>query len=423
MDDFFDTYFKYTEHTEPPRIYHRWCAITTIAALLGRNIYIQHGHFRIYPNLYCMLIGDPGARKSTAIKLIKKLLIASGYETIAADKTSKEKFLVDLEGNLDEEEGTPHGKSNIYDRITSTNLWGDSAVLQEPKEVFVMADEFNEFSGTGNLEFYTTLGNLWDWDDDAKPFKQRLKNSKSVAIYQPTVNILGGNTPDNFARAFPAEIIGQGFLSRMILVQGDKSGKQYTFPPEPTVTDTDEIVRLFQTLRSARIGKVTIEKEAAGILDDIYKRWVPLHDVRFSSYSNRRFTQLLKLTLVIIASRFGDTLTERDVITANTILSAAENTMPKALGQFGKSKNSDVVQRIMNVLEEASKPLNAKELWVHVHKDLEKISMLGDIMQGLLHAEKVQFVKGKGWLPHRMPPRKLEHVDWSLLTKEEQEIL
>src|SRR4051812_8728692 len=101
MEDFFSTYFAYTEATEPPITYHRWCAIGTIAALLARNFYIQHGHFRIYPNLYIQLIGDPGSRKSTAIKLIKKLLLASGYDTIAADKTSKEKFLVDLEGSTE----------------------------------------------------------------------------------------------------------------------------------------------------------------------------------------------------------------------------------------------------------------------------------------------------------------------------------
>lgn len=423
MDDFFSSYFRYTEQTEPPCIYHRWCAISTIAAILGRNFHLQHGHFRIYPNIYTMLIGGSGTRKSTAIKLIKKLLVRTGYETIAADKTSKEKFLVDLEGREEEAaEGADNKKA--YDKILEANLWGDSKdLIQEPREVFVMADEFNEFSGSGNLEFYTTLGNLWDWDDDTRPFTQRLKNSRSVSIFQPTINILGGNTPENYSKAFPPEIIGQGFLRRLLHIYGEKSDKSFAFPPEPAVEATAEIVKLLQEIRSVIKGKAEFTQEASAVLEKIYPSWQPIDDVRFASYSNSRFTQLLKLTLVVAAARKSVIIDRDIVIYANTILSAAEQNMPRALGEFGKSRNSDVTQKIMAMLNTTAKPLTAKDLWGGVYKDLEKITMLGDIMQGLVQAQKVQLVKGKGWLPLKQVPRVLEYVDWMLLTEEERRLL
>ena len=90
--DFFDQYLDYTKDTEACSIYHRWCSIISISALLARNVYLKFGHFTVYPNIYGMLIGEPGARKTTAIKIAKELLRQTGYHTFAPNKTSKEKI-------------------------------------------------------------------------------------------------------------------------------------------------------------------------------------------------------------------------------------------------------------------------------------------------------------------------------------------
>jgi len=177
--------------------------------------------------MYVMLIGDPGTRKSTAIKTSKRILSASGYDKFSAERTSKEKFLLDLEG-VEDDTGSVKDASAVM-----RNLFGDDYANVDPREVFVVADEFNEFVGSGNLEFLSLLGSLWDWDDPVAPFKQRLKTSRSVSIFQPTINILSGNTHAGFAEAFPPQTLGQGFLSRLILVFGESSGKKFAFPEKP----------------------------------------------------------------------------------------------------------------------------------------------------------------------------------------------
>lgn len=429
--DLFDAYFSYTEKTEPPKIYHRWCMISGIGALLGRKIYIPFGHTRIFPNLFTMLIGTPGARKTTAINILRKTIEAAGYETFAAEKTTKEKFLLDLEGEEEEDSlGVGAAKSGKYDRQTEKNLWSLNETFQEPKEVFIAADEFNDFAGSGNLEFYTTLGKLWDWDNERITFRQRVKNSKSVSIFQPTVSILAGNTQENFARAFPVDTIGQGFLSRLILIYGTKTEARYTIPPTPDIGDTEAIVTLFRDIRGGNFsGAVSISEKAFALLDRIYKEWTDLPDVRFLHYSNRRLTQLLKLCLIFCAASFRKEIDEEIIIYANTVLSHAEILMPKALGEFGKSKNSDITHKIMNILTNAHKPLSAAILWKEVHNDLERPIQLQEVLQGLQHADKIQWVtseisqKQNGWLAKKMPPRVPQFVDWSLLTEEEREMI
>jgi hypothetical protein len=412
-NDFLSQYLAYIGETEAPIFYHRWCCISMIGAYLGRGYSFKLGHFELYPNLYCMLIGSPGARKSTAIKIAKKIITAAGYEKISADRSTKEKFLLDLAG---EELGDePAGK--VTERMLDTNLWGDT--FKPPAEMYIACDEFNDFIGNGNVEFISMLGNLWDWT--GPPYENRVKNGKSVSIHDPTISILGGNTPISFSRAFPPEVLGQGFFSRLLLIHGEPTGRKITFPEAPSAEKTGDLIQSLQQIKSKVIGQVEMNSASKKLLDKIYKGWKGIDDVRFESYANRRFNHLIKLCLITSASSYRSTFTEDDIIYANTILSHTEHLMPKAMGEFGKSRNSDVSHKILQVIESASKPLTLKDLWKHVNKDVEKPADLGTLLQGLQLAEKIQTVNG-GFLPKRKILEISDDgtVNYELLTEEER---
>jgi hypothetical protein len=410
--DLFRLYFDYYENTESPVIFHRWSLITCLSAYLGRQFWFPFGANRIFPNTYTMLIGHPGTRKSSAIKLGKKLFSAAGYNTYAAEKTSKEKFLLDLEGLTEEDlvaSMAPRRKRNgdtkglTSDEIMET-MFGkdDSAAIKTPREVFIVADEFNEFVGSGNLEFLSLLGMLWDWDDEDNDYKFRLKNSKSVSIYQPTLTILAGNTHAGFVEAFPPQAIGQGFLSRLVLIYGEPSGKKIPFPKIPSVELGQRIITILQEIKSKVVGPAALRPDAERALDIIYRSQRDLEDGRFKHYSTRRFTHLLKLCLLVAACRVDTTINERDVILANSILAWAERDMPKALGEFGKSRDSEAAGKIMAALYETKKPMSASDLLKIVGRDLEKATQLSDIMAKLTNSGQVQYTREgdhPGYLP------------------------
>ncbi len=341
----------------------------------------------------------------------------AGYDTIAADKSTKEKFLVDLDGTHGDTTSAD-SKSGGMDKKTAENLWGlDGGDDLEPREAFIMADEFNDFLGYSNIEFISLLGTLWDYEG---VYENKTKHGKTVRIPEPTISILGGNTQQNFAMAFPPEILGQGFLSRLLLIHGEQSDRKITFPPPPDPKETELLIACFQRVQTEVRGKATISAGAEQVLDEAYQQWVDLEDVRFKHYSTRRFTQLLKLSLILAASRFSTTIAKSDVITANTILAAAEHRMPAALGEFGKGKNSDTAQIILELLQTSEKPLSAKEIWKVVSKDFNKLSDLGILLQGMVEAEKLLHVPGKGFLNRAARTRKQVHIDYKLLTEEEQ---
>lgn len=421
--NFIDLYLEYKKHTEPQYICHRWSAIGILAATLGRKVWFPFGDARIFPNLYIMIIGEPAARKSTAIKTASGLLSETGYSTFAADKTRQEKFLMDLAG-VDENGNTTNAHSatglNGYDSITLENLWGGSVSRGSPKEVFIAADEFSDFTPPGSGEFYTLLGNLWDYDKPQQPYTHRLKNSASLEIYQPTVNMLAGITPELFAKMFPPDIIGTGFLSRMIMIHVERSGRKYTIPPRGDEVLKASLLEKLQEMQASVIGELVYSDKAYNILERIYTTWEQLDDIRFRSYSSRRFTQLLKLCIIISAAYGVRSIDERSVITANTYLTAAERLMPQALGEFGNNKYSKAQHMIMELLGSASKPMDVQTLWSHLPNELNKISELGDIMQNLKLANKVQLVAG-GFLLNKVVKKEVDYVDWSLLSTEERE--
>lgn len=407
-DDFFSQYLQYASENEVPTFFHRWCAIATIGALLGRRMYFQHGHMKIMPNIYCMLIGEPGTRKSTGIKMIKQLIRKIGYDSIAADKTTKEKFLLDLGGYEDD-----LGSQDLVEQ----NLFGTDAG-GDPRECFIMADEFNDFFGNNTLEFISLLGSLWDYDG---VYESRIKNGKSVTIPDPTISILGGNTPVSFTTAFPPESLGQGFFSRLILVYSESSGRKITFPALPTADATTGILQRLTAIRGKVFGEVELTHSTKLLIDKIYKSWQGIDDVRFDHYSNRRFTHLLKLCTIMTAARESTVMLEEDVVYANTVLTHTEHSMPKALGEFGKARHSDVGHKIMSLLQQASVPLTFKDLWANLHNDLEKMNDLAGLLQNLTAAGRIFSAQG-GFLPKRKALVEVfdDVLDYSLLTAEEK---
>lgn len=442
-DDFFNAYLEYTRNTEACSIYHRWAAISAIGAILGRNQKFEFGHANIYPNMYIMMIGDPGTRKTTAINIAKRTVEAAGYNFFAPNKVTKEKFLSKLSAGMNSSAlahpscQSPTDKKRkaleLSDDFLEQNLFGTQTervahINERVSECYVCNDEFNNFIGIANMEFISLLGEFWDYEG---VYTNEYKNSESDLIPNPCISILGGNTHTNFATAFPASVLGQGFFSRLLLIYGEKLRPKITIPPKPDPGEKAEIVAWLCKIRDSPKRIIEADSTAFRAIDKIYHTWKDLEDTRFISYSNRRFTHLLKLCMIYAASRFSPLIQERDVLRANTVLSFAESFMPKAMGEIGRNRSAEVTQKIMHQVNQGNADGGAVtflDIWKNTVQDFEKQGDLITILQNLGAADKIQSVKtkhGSGFLPNK---RALEEInegnkdllDWDLLTDEER---
>jgi len=409
-------YLHYVAETEPPTIFQRWSFICAVGALLERNVSYGDGYFTCYPNLYVMLMGISGTRKSTAINLAKEQLKLAGFTAFSAEQTSKEKYLQDL----DEQHSLFEGDSGS---ITTAELFGNSAEMESKATPnFIVAGEFNDFIGNGNIEFMSWLGNLWDWKG---LYTKRLKTGKSVSIPNPTISLLAGNTATGFSLAFPPTAIGQGFFSRLILIHSDPSGRSKRKPHFPP----NDIAIQLTRIRAQIQGNMKATALAEKLLDVIYENPTKLEDARFNAYLSRRYQQLCKVAMILTAMRGCMEITEHDVILANTILTHAEYLMPKALGEFGKARSSDVANTILGMIQNAGDLVTPDTLWSTVSQDIDNGTQFQEILRKLLAAGKIQAASkndGKGgkiagFLPIRKALiEKSEFIDFSLLTAEER---
>ena len=400
-DNFFSSYFEYTsmDFGEAPVNAHRWAAIGMVGALLGKQLYLPFGHSAITPNQYIQLIGVPATKKSTAIKISNALLKLWGYDNFAPQKLSMSQFLLELHektwgSDSEEEEQTTDLEENLFGSVNMKERAKDMPVA----ELYVASDEFVDFIGRNNLDFISLLGTFWDYKG---VYDYKLKNSKPVIINEPTINIIAGNTPTGFNAAFPAEIQGQGFFSRMLLINTKPSGRKVAWPKAAPEESVSKMLDYLTKIKTLCIGEVTLHPEAYTLIEQIYYTWQPIPDHRFEHYTGRRHTHLLKLAIICAAMRVATHIIPEDVLLANTILTFAEYEMPDAMGEFGKGRNSAVAHKILEILNKSEKPLTISDIIKHVHSDVDNLSAITDIVRGLQMADKIQIVDG-AFLPKKL---------------------
>ncbi len=395
---------KLAENQEAADFSYLWAGLSCIAAQLARNVYIPFGNGKIYPNLYVMFVGDPGKRKSTAIKDLKKRIKAAGYQNICGDKVTMQKYLLDLAGVG---EGSIEGSN-----ITEFNL-GITLGANDYVESYINQDEFSDFIGINNYPFISLLGNFWDIDE---PYVYRTKNGQSIEIPSPIVNILGATTPSQFNTIFPPAISEQGFLSRLIIVNIPESKRKIA---RPLPSDASVIEKVVDGLKAVRklSGELVMSDAVWAKLEEIYLSWQPVEDTRFAHYSTRRHTQLLKLCILATCSRYTIEMSVDDVVFANTLLSFTEHFMPQALGQFGKNKDGDVNSKVISYLRSSFPTAKSlQDIIIPISTETDVLS-LQKILTNLVVAEKVVATSNGKYLP-KLPSYKdikTSHVDWSML--------
>lgn len=401
-NDFFSRYLEITGGTEVPSFFRRWSMIVAVGAWIGRSAYFCHGDFKVYPNIYAMLLGAPGTRKSTAIKRAKKILQAAGYEHFAAEKTTKEKFLLDLSG---------------YDDEPDPDGFLDMRVDDDWTECFIAADEFNDFFGNNILDFVSLLGVLWDYEG---VYKSKIKNGVSVEIPDPTISILGGNTQTTFANTFPPEVMGQGFFSRMIAVYAEPTQRKIAFPDAPSEEGIQYLIDHLQAIRMNCVGELSISDEAIALITKIYNTWKPIEDERFAHYGNRRMGHLLKLIIIHTAVRLSTTIEIEDVKYANTVLHHTEHFMPRAFGEYGRARNAGATHKVLGIIEAQDTPVEFGALWAKMDNDLSDLNELAEIVRGLSASGKIQ-TTDRGFLANKKPVIEYHNdmVEYNYLTQGE----
>lgn len=330
--DWINSYMQLMANTEPPDIFHRWCAVSCLAACLQRKCVLPWGRLRFYPNLYIILIAPPGrSRKGTAMEPVMKFLEQPSLNIhLAAESLTREQLIREL---LNSQEFTPDldGKLVGHSSLTICN------------------SELTVFLGYNNPRL---LDDLTDWYDCKRRWTYRTKHEGEYPISGVWVNLLGATTPELLRTSLPPTAIGGGLTSRMLFIY---AGAKRRTIPEPFVTLAEQ--ELEEDLLYDLEQLVHLSGEYAATKDYTRARsaWYvandenpPFQDAIFAGYCDRRIATASKLSIIMCASRTDDLIVdEQDFVRAIEFLESAEELMPMALTGAGQGKYADIMSRLM----------------------------------------------------------------------------
>lgn len=392
-----EVYKAYTDDTESPQIFHLWSMITGVSAALGRRCYLPFGTAPLYPNLYTLLVGPPATRKSTAMKIIKRRLVNATRVRIApSDTGGKRQGIIAAMAGRDELEEELADQmqaallqtgDNLLEDIGSLKLNTRTLILEDDKHcMLVAASEFTTFAGSGNGETLTFLQEMYDGED----YPYQLKN-ETITLREPLLTILGCTTATQIATCLPAEAIGQGFMSRVILVYASRKRKNIAFPDELDPDLEKHIDLMLKHIESSLQGPFVFGKNTKDFLKQQYEINADITDHRFVHYIERRFTHVLKVCMSLCAMEGGMEIKEQHAIDAIKLLQFTEIQMPEALGEFGMSPLAKAKQKLMDFVTSVNEPITRAVIWSVMHRDMS-MSEFPKVLADLVNAGKIDAV-------------------------------
>lgn len=385
-NEFLKSYLAYTENTESPKIFHLWAAISGVAACLGRRVFYPFAVGDIFPNMYVLLVGPPATRKSTAINIMKDLVKKNTGVRFAPKDTAGQRqgLITAIHSDTEQDElvlqslGMNDSISlNAFEMNGSRQSFIETEIdLRDRHTLYVTAGEFASFIGNNNSDMLTFLIEMFDGTD----YDYQLKTSKLV-IEKPLLNLIGGTTPTSLSDCLPEVAIGQGFMSRIILVFAAKKWKSVE---EPTLRDDlgTTIGEVFKLLHENWDGPIGITASARNAISSFYDKELEISDPRFVHYIERRSTHLKKLATILACARLSKDMEAEDIIQADEILKYTEVTMPDALGEYGMSPLAGAKQRLLEFITHTNAAVPISVIYSVMYRDMKKndiISCLNDL--------------------------------------------
>jgi hypothetical protein len=325
LRDWLAAFMDYTAQLESPACYLRWAGLSTVAGAAQRKIYAESTAYLAYPNLYITLVGPPGAKKSTAIRMGKRLLRQVPGINFTSDAPSVAGIMLEFKDIASKE----HQSLNAF--------IGELSTIYENA-----ADTMTGF-----------LTAIYDGDDE---YIKRTRIGGVEAISKPWFNLIAGTTPtwlgDNLSRS----AVEGGLVARTLYVYSDEIILQSPFPEysealrvleKDLVHDLAHISNLY--------GCFTFEGGKGGAAYKWYSEWyldrtrLPrVADNRTAGYFVRKPQHLLKVAMLVSLCYKDELLfTVADFEVGLALLESLEPGMIRAFSAVGGNTYASDLERII----------------------------------------------------------------------------
>jgi hypothetical protein len=392
--DIIDAVLEGTKEFESPVRYYYWSTLAATSAVLKDHVWLDRSeHHKLYPNIYVLLYGPTGIRKSPPIDLAEELVYRVDNTRLIDGRSSIEAVIKELGTMM-----TRPGKPPIKDSCA-----------------FMVAPELGA-SIIGNPDAMTVMTRFYDREYMERPWEYRLKNSESSKLVKPTITWLSASNEELFRDFMPEKNLHGGLLGRMFVITEQRKNTTNSLLFKTVSPDKEKIANRLAEL-SKMTGPFIIEEDVKKELD----RWYHAFDKKCHIYGDstgfvpRVLTFILKISMILAVARRGDNEIAMDDIVEATdcIMGLIRPTQSIA----NSVKKDDATQRrkrflLINLLvnkpeykEERSKILQSLGLQID-HDDLDKV------VEYLIQADALTIDRFGGKTVYRLRPDRPNVKTW-----------
>lgn len=316
----FDDYFEFTKNQVSPTNFHFWVCASLIGGVLERRVWVDQYYYKVFPNLYVILVSDSAlCAKTTALEIG-----VNNFLRPLKDKKKKPQVYI-VSDKL-----TPQF---LYEAISSEGV--KTLVRHSGRQVLT-----KEGIQTARPVFLTTgeLGMMFSRDAVEGGVIDKLthlytcppvseyntKTAGNYFVYYPCINLLSAVTPDWLERNIDKNRYGEGMMGRVTFVFSNEP-REDNYQSRPVASPETEAAKprvLKHLERIAQLRGKFSWGEGAG---EAYDKWSVSHrlelknrdailDFLSSGFWGRQPDLVITLALILSAGRSSrKIITKKDI--------------------------------------------------------------------------------------------------------------
>ncbi len=355
--------------TDAPPNYHLACGLSILAAAVGRNVKFYGYGGKLYKlNLWTILLGPSGDRKSVSIDAALRVLTAAVHPVLLPNQYSQESMLK---------------------AMSTQHRW------------LLHCDEFSHLLASAKRDymsgFIQTLTSLFEKDGD-HIYETMSMRGEPIVVRDPALSILAASTLDWLVKEVDENVIRGGFFPRCLCWPSCGISGQEVRRGQPNSVIEDSLVDFVRDA-SQLAGIATFCEEA----DTRYDAWFKTHDKlmkegglseRLKAFLRRAPIYLLKFAVIYQIS-FDKTI-EVSVEAMEQAIRTIEylKVLIRKLADeefIGNDKSYKDVKNVYNIIKDRGE-ISYEEL---LAESFLKVRVFDDCLQTLLQSGRIE-IQGAG---------------------------
>ena len=328
--NFLADYLHATGTSEVPKVFHRWCALSVLSAVMMDRVWVRKGASILRPNLYIFLIGPSGCGKGEAIATGLRLLKDVPQVAMEYGRTTA---------------------AALVDRLAAR-----ASSLRDASKVFLVTPELTMAVGRGTQsdDLIKLMTELYTGSD--VPLVERTRTSGRHIVRGHCLNWLAGTTKDWLRDCVTREAVEGGFFARVACVQANYGKTRHATPTLPA--DYEATVRRLQAHIECLLSveaEVTFHPVAQELHDQWYHgRPEPEDEILMPSW--RREDDAVRKLAVLLAMAEPDPqpmVLPKHATEAQQLVAGLARQLPAIIDFIGAGVDSDLMRRVRRVIQEA----------------------------------------------------------------------